>query len=436
MEKVEGDSVTAPAIQEDPTLRLQYYKETGQLDMAAKYEAYLKETGQLAPPQKASGATGTWGDEPKPGLAAHVLNIGQGIPGVEALEAGAGALGNGISYEESLKRLREITGGIGGKTRAAEHFVGSLATLPFLPGSAVKAGMALGGADQALSADPMSVGERAGRTAGGAAVGGVAGKAAESLWTGLRSMFAKSPAKNMMARVANRSATADVNYDKALTEGIGKPATPEVQAFLAQPDIAEIVTELQSTRPFKGVAANDPKMLDAIYKTLSDRASQVKKGLESVSPTKPNIGRFRGQDIKAAQTEALDAMDGPMPSYREAVKTYAAQSSDIEALAKGIEIIKTIKGGKSPAVKQLVKKSPQAFAKWAEHASPSQKKAAMEGILGELGETPRVAFGRVLGTPLIPYPTRALRDAPGLLRLVDPNADRAAKLGLLSLYSP
>lgn len=117
-------------------------------------------------------------------VTTHVLNAAQGIPGMEALEAGVGALGSHVigdrplSYQESLNALREQTGKIGGKTAIAEKMMGSVATLPFLPSSAVGAGAALGAADQALAADPESLAARAGKTALGGAIGAGIGKAA------------------------------------------------------------------------------------------------------------------------------------------------------------------------------------------------------------------------------------------------------------------
>lgn len=399
-------------------------------DPVAEYLAAKGATSAPTKPPPTSGA----------GWAAHVLNIAQGIPGVERLEATAGAIGNGIPYEQSLKALREITGGIGGKTAAAERFAGSLAALPFLPANPAIAGAVLGGADQALSADPASLAERAGKTALGTAGGAAVGKALDLGVTAARSVLAKTPAANLLDRAAQRSASANTNYAKALAEGVGKPATPQVQAFLAQPDVAEIVTELQSTRPFAGVPADDPKMLDAIYKTLSDRGAAVKKGLDAVSPNKPNIGRFRAADIKAAQSDALDAISGgtipgPMPSYRNAVADFAEKSAGMDAVKQGVKALKTASGN-SPSVNALLKSTPEAFAKWAATATDAQKEAAAQGILGELKTAGRMRAGNILGTPLVPMPTKALRQAPGLLRMVEPNGSLVAKLSLLGLNSP
>src|SRR4051812_28680624 len=118
------EAVTGPAVvQDNPMLRLQYYKETGQSDQAKQYEQYLRETNQYrdAAPAPRPSMAGRVAREnandaeaqavPETGylgrLVTHVLNAAQGIPGMEAFEAGAGALGSHLtshplSYQESL----------------------------------------------------------------------------------------------------------------------------------------------------------------------------------------------------------------------------------------------------------------------------------------------------------------------------------------------
>lgn len=118
--------------------------------------------------------------------ATHVLNAAQGIPGVERIESGAGALASKLTDHpmdraESLATLRDATGKIGGKTAIAEKMLGSVAVAPFLPASAVRAGALLGGANAALSADDESLGARAAKTALGAGTGALVGKVAQGV---------------------------------------------------------------------------------------------------------------------------------------------------------------------------------------------------------------------------------------------------------------
>lgn len=120
-------------------------------------------------------------------LATHVLNTATGIPGVAAVEAGAGALGSKVaakfglidaplSYDASRAALHENTDQIGGKTAKVERVVGATAAAPFLPGGVVAGGAAYGAADAALNDDRHeSLKDRAIDTAVGAGSGAATG---------------------------------------------------------------------------------------------------------------------------------------------------------------------------------------------------------------------------------------------------------------------
>ncbi len=344
--------------------------------------------------------------------ATHLLNLGQGIPGVEQVEAAGGVAGSHapgntpISYDESLGRLRNETSNIPTPLRVGEKMVGSMATLPLLPSNPASAGAVLGGSDAALSADPESLGQRAANMAIGAGVGGLVGKTADVLTTGVRALGTRGYDAALVAKQAERANSARQLYGAAMAEGQGKAVTHPIAQFLAEPDIDEIVTELQSTRPFQGVAADDPKMLDAVYKTLSDRAGTLKKGLESVTPTRPNIGRFRLGDVKAAQGQALDAMDTNMPSYRDAVTDFAQRSQEMDAMKKGYDVLKAAQGKELPGSRSVGKTSPPSFSSYLEQ-NPDQADAAMQGLLG--GTKNAMQRGVRAGT-------RAVMTAPSLLR--------------------
>lgn len=279
-------------------------------------------------------------------LGTHVLNAAQGIPGVEAVEAAAGSLGSQLTghpqnYRTALQTLRERTGQIGTGTNLAEKAMGSVATLPFLPASPAKAGAALGAADAMLDADPdAGLGTRAAGAAFRGGIGAGFGKLSEGVIAALRGKFATPTDLNLLARGKARDESAKALYDFALGPGAGRQPTRAVQQFLAKPDIAEIVSELQQTRPFQGVQPHDPRMLDAIYKVLSDREGTLRRGLDAVTPNRPNIGRFRLEDVEQAKRELLSAMEqpetqttthtvpspataqSPAPSLREALSTF------------------------------------------------------------------------------------------------------------------
>lgn len=106
-------------------------------------------------------------------------NVAEGIPGMERAQAaiGAGAshvLGDApLSYDESLANLRSLTGKLPEALKTGERMGGAIGLLAIPGATAAPAltGAVLGGADQALSADPMSASSRVLRTAGGAAMG-------------------------------------------------------------------------------------------------------------------------------------------------------------------------------------------------------------------------------------------------------------------------
>lgn len=119
-------------------------------------------------------------------FATHILNAGQGIPGVEALEAGAGALGSRFTghpmgYRESLQTLRGATGQIPTAERVGEQVVGALPATPFLPAGAIKGGAAYGALQEALSATPNTPLERGVETGLGAGLGALSGAAGKAV---------------------------------------------------------------------------------------------------------------------------------------------------------------------------------------------------------------------------------------------------------------
>lgn len=326
-------------------------------------------------------------------LATHVLNAAQGIPGVAAVEAGAGALSSRLTnhpmtYDQSLATLQGQTGQIGGKTSMAEKAMGGLAAVPFLPANPVTGGAMLGAADQALDAEPNSLPARVARTATGALGGAAAGKAAELIPTIARTLMSKGAASNVFAREAARAESAGPLFKQALTDGVGKTNTPAIQHAISQPDIAEIISGLRETRQFAGMAPEDPRVLDAAYKVLSDQSGQIKRGLDAVTPTRPNIGRFREQDIRAAKNDLLDGMSGgttmpgPMAAYRPAVQSWADQSAGIQGVQRGNDALLDAVNNRLVRGKQLTRTTPEAAADWGENASAPMQQAAGEGVLG------------------------------------------------------
>lgn len=347
--------------QDDPMLRLRYYKETGQADEAKHYEQYLRETGQYhdtaqgmsdllteqgilngpvaaapaGPPVRADNLAALARNRPNasgdfqaatrnPGqqarfvgnvAASHALNTLQGIPGVEAAEAGIGSMFSPMSYEQSLGALRGRIKRDVGPAAGLEKFAMAAPLAAVLPGNPAVAGALLGGADQALSADPIhslgDVGWRAAKTVGGAAAGYGVGKLADVGVTSLRSLAAKNPAKALIQAQAERAVSAKQLYGAALSEGRNNEATQAIRNFVSDPELAPRVQALQAMEQFKHTPADSPEMLDALYKSLSDEAKQIGKGLAGLDPSKPNTGRFRQANVVALKDRLLNALERP-----------------------------------------------------------------------------------------------------------------------------
>ncbi len=120
-----------------------------------------------------------------------------------------------------------------------------------------------------------------------------------------------------------------------------------------------------------------------------------------------------------------------MPTYRDAVDDFARRSANMEALGKGVDALKGSLRETLPSSKDLMRKTPEAFAEWAKTASPDEVEMAKSGILGST----KLAFGLPGWTK--PMGRRALRKAPSLLRSADPNDldSNLARYGLLGVNS-
>jgi hypothetical protein len=272
-----------------------------------------------------------------PQAAGHALvatgaNIAQGIPGMTAVEAGARSLVRGQPYREAYSDINQQTAKIPGALRTGERIAGSLPLAGKLPGSAATAGALIGGADQVLSGDPdKGIGNRAATGALGAGVGALAGKGAEWMATGIRAAAprilggAENTAQALIRQQAERAGSAKAMFNEALKIGKGREATPAVQQFLAEDDIAPRVADLQKTDLYKNIAHDSPLMLDAVYKSLSDEAKGLQKGLNAYDPRNANLGRVALGHVKSLQQRLLGAMES---GGTKTVETAAAQPAE------------------------------------------------------------------------------------------------------------
>lgn len=172
------------------------------------------------------------------------------------------------------------------------------------------------------------------------------GERAEEALTEASGLAPQDVATSVEDLTRARASRAEPLYRAAEAEGVANrmtPRTPELDRFLSEPDIQAIVGRLQQTRQFRDLAPDDPKMLDAVYKALSDKQADLENVIaRAQSANQPeNIGRFAAEDVRGAKEQALEAMAGPrgpMPSYRPAVTQYAEDSALMRAYQTGVEV--------------------------------------------------------------------------------------------------
>lgn len=346
-------------------------------------------------------------EAPEPGygerLATHVLNAAQGIPGMEAVEAAGGMLGSHLpgnqpmTYQESLNALRENTGKIGGKTRAAERMLGSVATLPFLPANPAAAGALLGGADQALSADPIKSKNdlvmRAGKTALGAGAGAVVGKTLDAAVTGARGLAADTPGEVALALKGLIRDADEQAYGTASREAFGRsgPTPSAVTRALAEKDIAPYVKEIRASRKFGG--ADDATVLREAYKLMSERQGLLTGRIKSndfkagTSLEQADLGLAKQQLLSAAETpETLvrPAVTREVPAVSASVEPITTAQSPAPSLREALDAFHSRQG---IAARRLRARSEETVAQ--RHAREALERRSAELEAGALRGSPR-----------------------------------------------
>lgn len=283
---------------------------------------------------------------------AHIANLAQGIPGMEAYEAASGALGLkvqnpklsfGDAYRQSLGLLREETGKINPVVRGGEKIAGGgllfPTELPFQTGgwglnapimgrygkaSAVGAG--LGGVDALLQADP-SVGflDRLKQAAVQAPIGGILAPAIHATLEGGQQLGktiggaikaslpewaggAPSMGKQMQQLLAEKEATGAAYEHTLNTAG---RATPQVEAFVREPDAAARIRALQTKEPNTQLSPTDPRMLDALYKSYSDGIKVLENDLTPLDKEQANTRAASLKDLRIKRARLLEAMSTP-----------------------------------------------------------------------------------------------------------------------------
>lgn len=322
----------------------------------------------------------------------------QEIPGVEAAGAGLRSVVQGEPYAKVLADMRtaeeEAPPALTTAARLAAVAVPG-AGLKRLGTTAAKGGMLLGGALPALSADQQPWEERATRTVAGAGLGGLFGKALESLSTVARSKAADTGgAQALDRRAVIRTADAPA-YRTAEAEAAGTPATPELKAAMTAPKIAPFVKTARSLEAMQG--QDEGRIAMEAYKLMGDEEAQlaVRKAEGRADAGDQALAR----DLGALKAHLRFGIKSVSPSFEEAVSQHARLAGEADARAEGADATKRLLSGAKVAGQKEEFKSPEAFEKLAQTMAEGEKAAATGGVLGrtkeymKLSPNPLTGFG-------------------------------------------
>lgn len=318
-------------------------------------------------------------------IPAAIANVSRDIPGAEALQAGARSVARTVgsriglpveaqSYREALGDIRGATEALPTAVRVPGRVAGAALAGAAMPGStALRQGAAFGAASGLTEASPdIGAGERVTRAVGQAALGGTVAKGAQVAGTVARSAFTPSRADQLLRQAEATTRRAGPKYEEFKALGTLEP-TQALDDILQLPVVRTALRTVKAESPvLRNLPDTDARVLDAVYKRVGSKAFAAKHGFET------------GQ----ARTELLDAIDNASGGmYRPAVETFrvgAQQSAAIQRGARASQMAANPSGGGATA-RSAMEDSPEALAKWAQTATPAQRRAAVQGVLSGLG---------------------------------------------------
>lgn len=400
------------AMQDDPMLRLRYYRETGQPEEAKRYEQYLRETGQFKrDPALLINKVARQEQNDQEALASEPKSYAQqalggiasqarDIPGAEVLQSYLRAITRGRSmmtpvggsvalipmpgeYSKARSEIRdaEDANPASGANRVIGGTVAALAT----PGSAMLSGARYGAAKGLLQSDAeVDAPERIRDATVDLAVGGAAGKAGDLFGKLLGKWFTPSLGKQAARHKAGIRAIDDPAFEAAAREGTAAGGTsPEIQKVLAEPDIAPFAEIVRKSRTHAG--ADDATVLREVRKLMSEQAGKLENRMFSANDFKAGTS-LEASDTGLAKDALLDAADTIMPSLRPAVEKSAVLRGARDAMRDGADIAESLLSNRRITGKKLETKSVEAFLESVKKMSPQDAAAAKEGVLGRLKE--------------------------------------------------
>jgi hypothetical protein len=349
-----------------------------------------------------------------------VASLARNIPGAEALQAGARSLLRGQPYTEALSDIRGAEDTANPWVRRGNALVGGLLSAGAAPGSGVVAqGAGYGAASGLLNADPSSVADRLKSAGTQAAVDAVAGKVGgEMIPQSVRRMLAPALDKASLLRKDAISAFDKFAYGRAASEGVlaGEKAIPSIVTdTFNDPDVKPYVDAIRNSSVYQG--ASPSTIISEAYKLMSERQGKLGTMMANSADFKAGSS-LEHAEITSAKQKLLDAADHIMPSFRSAVEGHAELAGQRDAFKAARDATKNIIEGTSGATKKLTTASPEAFMRSIGLMSPEEARAATQGLLGQMKETPTALSGNPLKLAGIPKAVaRSGRLAPYLAAL-------------------
>lgn len=274
----------------------------------------------------------------------------------------------------------------------------------------ISSGALYNGVTRASSAAPESTLSRVGGTALattiGAAIPTIA-KGAELAGVMDDARMGPTLSANINARIKARAAASKPAFDAFRNLG-DLDSSPELDKILNLPVVAKAGRTVQGESPTLNTAApTNAGFLDAIYKRVGNKAFTTKHGVET------------GEARDALGSAIEDAAQAKGGSYKAALDAFREPSQEIEAVKRGALAMNYAGKSSGAPLNVAGKFGPEAFADYAGDAArtPGQIDAAQQGVLGQLQRSGLLERMKVLGSNVpLPYPSKALRAAPDVLR--------------------
>lgn len=387
-------------------------------------------------------------------IPAALANISRDIPGVEAAQAGVRSLVRRQPYREALQDIRSAAEALPAEVAVPTRVAGAALSAAAMPGrTAARQAMSFGALSGATEANPdIGIEERAGRTALGAAAGGAAAKATQTIGTVGRAYLAPRMTERGVPEIGVRTRAEQLLRQKEATESAAGPLyrgfremgelpeTPALQEILQLPVVRTAIRTVKKESPrLAKLSDTDAAVLDAVYKRIGSKAFSAKHGFET--------GEARNALFQAIDEASFEKsiITGTGELFRRPVGTYRQGMESLGATQRGARAVQLAGSPqRGTTVKSALEESPEATIRWAKRASPAERKAAIEGALAEVRQRGlsdiTQPFGLKGSFALLPGVRRAM-SASDLIAQLERQTPRSvtrrtAELGLPSYVVP